>query len=248
MRKRNNRFKYKGFSIFLAVFLAGTVHVNLPGLESGKNSGTVHAAANTTSYVNEDSNVKVIQQKVTMDLNKVWTISFNSEIDFNSVKDRVQVNEVNNNVLGSSVAVTVAANNIYSLKINPPSGGYRKGETYQITIKKGAESKDGKYLVKDNTMRFSIQGENTAIAKVDISPVLSMFKAITICDTTRQDIKKYKIEGNDKLFNVGETSLNVIDNKSSVQVYFYGNDGATQLGTTTLNVNSNSNGVPIQIQ
>lgn len=248
MKQKNNKLRNIGITVFLAATLVGTVHVNLPGLESEKNTGTVHAAANSVGSVNEDSNVKVIQQKVTMDSSKAWNINFNSEIDINTVKDRIQVNEVNNNVLGSSVAVTVTPSNVYSVKINPPSGGYKKGQTYQITIRKGAKSKDGKYLVKDNNMRFSIQGENTAMAKVEISPVLSMFKAITICDTTRKDIKKYKIEGNDKLFNIGETSLNVIDNKNSVQVYFYGDDGVNQLGKTSLSISDNSYDVSLQIQ
>ncbi|MBU5485713.1 hypothetical protein KQI86_15440 [Clostridium sp. MSJ-11] len=234
------KMKYRKLSLFLCVLILGTVQINLPNGLINKKSGVVYAA-------NNEDTVKEVLNKATTDTNKVWTIKFNSAVEFHSVKDRIQVNEVNNNILGSSVSVGIEQNDNMSIKITPPSGGYKKGQTYQITIRKGAQGKDGKFLTKDNIMRFSIQSENTVMARVEVSPVLDIFKAINITATTRNDIRKYKVEGNDHLFDIGEPSLNVINDKTSVQIYFYGIDGAKIIGRTTLNISNNSYDVPLNI-
>lgn len=235
------KLKYKKLIACLAVF--GTIQVGAFSITDLNltNYNRVHAAGSQTDE-------RVIQQKITTDTNKAWNINFNSEVEFYSVKDCIQVNEVNNGKLGTTIPVTVSQGTRYSMIVNPPSGGYKKGQMYQVTIKKDARARNGKGMVRNNIMKFSIGDANTAIAKVEISPVVSMFKAITINATTRTDIKKYKIEGNDNLFNIGETSVNVLDNKSSVQVYFYGADGYTLLGKTTLNVNRSVSDTILQIQ
>ncbi|WP_315121489.1 hypothetical protein [uncultured Clostridium sp.] len=233
--------KYRKLTLILCVLILGAVQTSLPNVLINRESGVVYAANN------EDTEKEVLG-KATTDINKIWTIKFNSSVEFYSVKDRIQVNEVNNNILGSSVPVSVEKNDAMSVKIIPPTGGYKKGQTYQITIKKGAQGTDGKFLIKDNVMRFSIQSENTAMAKVEVSPVLDIFKVINITATTRNDIRKYKVEGNDHLFDIGEPSLNVINNdKTSVQIYFYGIDGARIIGRTTLNISGNSYDVPLNI-
>lgn len=227
--------------------MLGAVHLTLIGL-SGTNlmkSENIHAAGISTASNTEE---KVITQKAVTDVKKVWTINFNSDVDINAIIGNVQVNEVNSGRVGAIVPVTVIPGTNSSVEINPPSGGYKKEQVYQITVKKGAKSKKGKNLYKNNIMKFTVTGQNTAVAKVEVSPVLSMFKSITINATTRPDITKYKIEGNDNLLNIGETSINVLDNKSSVQIYFYGTDGQTQLGKTTLNVNREINDTTLQIQ
>lgn len=235
------KLKYKKLTACLA--LLGVVQfstLNI-GVITPENSSTVHAASSQTTE-------RILQQKATTDTNKAWSINFNSEVDLYSIKDCIQVNEINNDQIGSTIPVTISQGSGYSIVINPPSGGYKKGQMYQVTIKKDARARNGKGMVRNNNMKFSIGDANTAIAKVEISPVVSMIKAITINATTRTDIKKYKIEGNDNLFDIGETSVNVLDNKSSIQVYFYGADGYTMLGKTTLNVNSNISDTILQIQ
>lgn len=235
------KLKYKKLTACLA--LLGVIQFSTlnTGVITPKSSSTVHAASSQTTE-------RILQQKITTDTNKAWSINFNSEVDLYSIKDCIQVNEINNDQIGTTIPVTISQGSRYSIVINPPSGGYKKGQMYQVTIKKDARARNGKGMVRNNLMKFSIGDANTAIGKVEISPVLSMIKAITINDTTRTDIKKYKIEGNDNLFNIGETSVNVLDNKSSVQVYFYGADGYTVLGKTTLNVNSNISDTILQIQ
>lgn len=224
--------------MLLIVFQFSSLSVNTQKLT---NYNTAYAASIQTDE-------KVIQQKSTLDVNKVWNINFNHEIELYSAKNYVQVNEVNNGQLGAIVPVTFSQGTKSSILVNPPAGGYKKGKMYQITIKKSIAAKNGKNLFRNNIMKFSVNEANTAIAKVEISPVLSMFKAITINATTRSDIKKYKIEGNDNLFNIGEISINVLNNKSSVQVYFYGSDGYTLLGTTTLNVSKSIADTTLQIR
>lgn len=235
------KLKYKKLSLVLCVLLLGTFQVNLTNNEvKTTNSNKVYAAS-------ADDTKKEIAPKVTTDVNKIWTIKFNSQVDFYSVKDRITVNEVNNNYLGSSVSVDIQESGKMALKINPPSGGYKKGKTYQITINKGAKARDGKFLLKDNIMRFSVQDNNTAMARLEVSPVLDIFKIINITGTTRTDIKKYKVEGNDYIFNIGESSLNVLNNRTSVQIYFYGIDGVKILGRATLNISNSSYDVPLDI-
>lgn len=232
------KIRYRNFVlVFLVLFtgMLGTVQLNGKGSEN-----KVFAATNQET-------TKEINAKVTTDVNKVWTIKFNSEVDFYSVRDRITVNEVYNNSISSSVLVNIEENGRMSIKINPPSGGYKKGQNYQITINKGAKARDGKFLIKDNIMRFSIQGENTAMARVEVSPVLDMFKVINITGSTRTDVKKYKVEGNDYLFNLGEPSLNVIKDRSSVQIYFYGIDDTKIIGRATLSISNNSYDVPLNI-
>lgn len=239
------KLKYK--SIIASLVILGTIQFS--PLNLGINTEKVHAASTSAiAAIGEESAERIIQQRATTDTKKIWTIKFNREIDFNSVKDSIQVNELNNGQLGTTIPVTVSQDTNKSLKINPPTEGYKKGQMYQVTIKKGARPRNGKDLQRNNVMKFSINGDNTAIGMVEISPVLSMFKAITINATTRPDIAKYKIEGNENLFKIGETSVNVLDNKSSVQVYFYGSDGNSFLGKTTLNVNTNVSDQLLQIQ
>lgn len=235
------KLKYKKLIAVLAV--VGTVQFGAFNIINPNltDHNTVYAASS-------QADERVITQKITTDTNKAWTVNFNSEIDFNSVKDSIQVNEVNNGQLGTIIPVTVFQRTKTSIIVTPPSGGYEKGQMYQITIKKGAKATTKKGLYRNNVMKFSITGENTAIGKVEVSPVVKAFKLITINATTRSDIKKYKIEGNNKLFNIGVTSLNVLDNKSSVQVYFYGEDGYTQLGTATLDISKSANDIQFQIK
>lgn len=233
------KIKYRKLSLVLCVLILGTVQLNFINNEV-KIYNSVYAASNQDAR-------KEINAKVVTDVNKIWTIKFNSEVDFYSVKDRITVNEVHDNSVSSSVPVNIEDNGRMAIKINPPTGGYKIGKNYQITITKGAKARDGKFLMKDNIMRFSIQGDNTAMAKVEVSPVLDMFKVINITGTTRTDIKKYRIEGNDYTFNLGEPSLNVIQNRNSVQIYFYGIDDTKIIGRATLNISNNSYDVPLDI-
>lgn len=235
------KLKYKKLIAFIAVI--GTVQFGAFNIinPNSTNYNTVYAANSQT----ED---KVITQKITTDTNKAWTINFNTEIDFNSVKDSIQVNKVSNGQLGTTVPVTVFQRTKSSIIVTPPSGGYEKGQMYQITVKKGAKATTKKGLYRNNIMKFSVTSDNAAIGKVEVSPVVKAFKLITVNATSRSDIKKYKIEGNEKLFNIGETSLNVLENKSSVKVYFYGDDRYTLLGSATLDVSKSTSDIQFQIK
>lgn len=236
------KLKYRKLTACLTLLgVIALINPAAPSIVKAESSSNTIAAA-------QNSDERIIQQKATADVNKAWNINFNSEIDFNSVKDSIQVNEINNNQLGASVPVTVIPGASRSVRVAPPVGGYKKGQIYQVTIRKGAKAKKNKDLCRNNTMKFSIMGENSGIAKVEVSPVVNMFKSITINATTRPDVTKYKVEGNEKLFNIGETSVNVLENKNNVQVYFYGADGYTMRGKTTIDVNKTANDLQFQIQ
>ncbi|WP_125154733.1 hypothetical protein [Clostridium rectalis] len=238
MKSIKSRIKF----IAASILVVSAIQISNVGI------GTVHAE-NVPNYIYEQSNVNVIRQKISTDFNKSWNINFNSEIDYNSISDAIQVNEVNNESLLGSVPVNISKGNMNSLNISPPPGGYKKGQLYQITVKKGTvRNVKGKSLLKDNIMRFSIEDINTFVSDVVVSPVLPEFKCITISDTTRADVKKYKIEGNDAIFDIGETSINMIQNKSLVKVEFYDSTGYSKLGSADLNVDKTMNHIVLNIK
>lgn len=188
-----------------------------------------------------DADTKDMGSKTITDTNKVWAIRFKSEIDISSFANNVQIKDI---TTGNTFIPTVSeGNNTYSIKVNAPSGGYVEGHKYQLILNRGVKAKTGSTLAKTTVMTFSVGEKNgvsySASAKVVVSPVIPIFKQITITSNNLPSDSKFKIEGNDKLFNIGSPMASIIAG-SNANVYFYKNDGTTQIGTAVLDVSSSN--------
>lgn len=184
-----------------------------------------------------------INDKTISDIHKEWTVRLNSAVDVNSLLNSVEVKDLTD---GSKIVVTVEqGDDASSIKIIPPSNGYTIGHSYQITVNKKLTSKKGKNLKRTGIMKFKIvdidSGNYTAAAKVSVgaSP-LNMIKQITIKSSNLSDVKKVKVEGNDKVYKIGET-ISIFTKKNSATVYFYGSDGETIIAEATSNLSKSNN-------
>lgn len=195
-----------------------------------------------------DIDTKDMGSKTITETNKVWIISFKSEVDVSSLSNNVQVKDI---TTGNIFTPTVSdGNNIFSVKINAPSGGYVAGHKYQLILNKGIKSKKGNVLPKTTILTFSIGAKDgssyDASANVVVSPVFAALKQITLTSTNLPSDTKFQIEGNNKVFNIGDTTVSMVGG-STVNVYFYSSDGTTQIGTAVLDVSSTNNNINIKI-
>lgn len=193
-------------------------------------------AANTEEINN-------ISSKTISDIHKEWIVRLNSAVDVNSLLNSVEVRDLTD---GSKIVVTVEkGDDSSSIKIVPPSNGYTIGHSYQVTVNKKLRSKKGKNLKRTGLMQFKVvdieSGNYTAAAKVSVGTApLNMIKQITITSSNFSDVKKVKIEGNNKVYKIGET-IPVFTKESSATVYFYGSDGETVISEATLDVSKSNN-------
>lgn len=188
-----------------------------------------------------DTDTKDMGSKTITDTNKVWNIRFKSEVDTSSLSNNVQIKDI---TTGETFTPTVSeGNNAYGIKISAPSGGYVQGHKYQLILNRGIKAKKGSGLAKTAVMTFSIGAKEnvsySASAKVVISPVFPIMKQITVTSNSLPSDTKFKIEGNDKLFNIGSSMVSVLAG-SNANVYFYSSDGITQIGTAVLDVSSSN--------
>jgi len=201
-----------------------------------------------------DVDVKQISDKSTNDTNKVWTVSFTGNIDFDSVKNSIQVKDKTD---GSKVDVTITkGDDEASVKINPPSQGYTKSHNYEIKIDKNiAKSKTLVSLNKTALMNFTVSGSDTATntttdnytasANIVVAPAFPVLKQITVKSTTIPNAKKYKVNENPNMFNIGAAMVvGVAENATTVS--FYDANG-NKLGEATLNVDKSLNNMTLQV-
>lgn len=205
--------------------------------------------------------------KIISDANKIWTVKFNDSVDFNTVKDNISVEDLNKSKLKISV---IPGTDSRQISILPPSGGYDKNQTYSIIIGSNLKSENGKLLGKDVTMDFKVS-DNAAAggggggggggtgsgnenptpnykihANVLVSPVFPMLKKITV-STELPNVTKYQIEGNNNLFNIGQTGVSIVSqDQNTVRVYLC-DDNKILLGTSTLDVSSTKNDISMDI-
>lgn len=177
-------------------------------------------------------------------LNKTWTLKFNTPVNVGSLVGNVKINDVTSG--STAIASVSAGNDQYSAKVNPPSGGYKMGHNYKLIVDKGAKSKGGENLSKPVTLNFNLtsDGKYSATANVEVSSAFNSFKQITV-STNLPFASKYKIEGNDNLFDIGKTAVSFVP-QSQVQIYLYDNKG-NLLGTSTLNVSSTKSNIRMNI-
>lgn len=98
-----------------------------------------------------------IQTNQTINSKKLWKIVFNKEISFDDVtKKGITIKDSK----GNSVDITLNLGiDKKSLLINPPIGGYVKGEKYTLNISSDVHSNDLK-LSKNISTQFTISNEN----------------------------------------------------------------------------------------
>lgn len=200
---------------------------------------------NTYGVLASDSSTRDVGVKITTDVNKVWTVTFKSEVEVTSLTDNVQIRDITS---GSTFSPVIAAgNNASSIKIMAPTGGYTTGHKYQLTLKNAIKSKSGKTLPKHVVFTFSVlaQYDNyNATASVTVSPVIDVFKQITISSTNLPDAQKYKVEGLSTLTDIGKPMV-FAKSSSTIKVYICDSLGnvlaTTNMDVSTTNSNMNLN-------
>jgi hypothetical protein len=180
------------------------------------------------------------------DVNKIWTLKFRTPVDINSLNSSVGMKDLTD---GSTVNINISAgDDENSVKVNPPSGGYKLSHNYKLTIDKSTKSKKREVLPKSAVLNFSLTSKDNnsynASANVVVSPGLPMFKQITI-STNLPSVSKYKIEGNNNLFSVGSTAVSLVS-QTAIKVSLYDNK-ENLLGTSTLDVSSTKNNISMNI-
>lgn len=101
-----------------------------------------------------DSEYKIWPSKNDIDSNKKWTITFNSEVDSDTINNK---NIVITDELNNRVNTTLAcSSNGKMVTVDAPKEGYTPGETYILTIKDITDKK-GKMLSKPIKMPFTIK-------------------------------------------------------------------------------------------
>lgn len=189
-----------------------------------------------------------ISDKITTDIHKIWTVRFNKPVDLDSLANNIQVKDLKD---GSTVGVSISqGSDDKTVKVIPPSKGYTVGHDYEITVNDGIKSKIGKFLKRKAAMAFKVRDTSTvsytATAKVVVSPMLPMFKQITISSTDNTDIKKYKIDGNKNIMNIGGSIASMVAG-DNVTVSFYGSDGTTVIATATLSVSESKDNLTLKL-
>lgn len=218
-----------------------------------------------------NSDVNIIADKTTIDKYKTWTVRFKSSVDLSSLMNAIQVRDL---TTGTYVTVSInEGDDDRSLKISPPSDGYQLDHQYQIVIDKTVKSKKGASLKKTATMNFKVSnsssgsaggntgsGDNggtggstggdsgsvqyTATADVIVSSEIPLFKQVKISSTI-PEIKKYKIEDNNNMIDIGTSKFTATD-KTTVKVEFYDSNGKL-LGSADLNFNESKSNIVLQI-
>ena len=140
---------YKKILLVLVLIISSIITTNLPVLaQSNPDALCVFPA----------------QYNVAKD--KVWTITFNREIDpSDSLEDYIQVSDSHDNLIGVTSAF---ASDGMSITVTPPVGGYVPNQTYVLNIYKGLKYKTGELISQSAKMEFSI-ANNVSVPPLTVS-------------------------------------------------------------------------------
>lgn len=201
-----------------------------------------------TSALAYNNDINQINDKVITNTRKNWIIRFNTGVDTSYLSGIVQIRDTTD---GTVQQVTVSpTDDIHKVKINAPSQGYKVDHNYEISVDKTMRSLTGKNLNRKTIMNFKVmdlsKSSYSANVNVVVSPVLPVLKQIAINTTNFPQIKKFKIDGNDKVFSIDDKAVSAI-NTSSATIYFYGIDGTTVIGKGTLDVSQSRSNLSIRI-
>lgn len=198
----------------------------------------------------EDSDIVNLGTKTITDVNKTWTITFNNPVEFDSTVGNIEIKDV---TTGDNVQITpIQGDNTTIVIVKAPSGGYTVGHNYLITVNKNIKLENGTPLYKTTTLNFKVaskeqeDNEYTLSADVTVSPIISVFKQITVTSTDFPGASKYRIDENDKLFNIGETMASMIS-EDTVKIYICDSSGNV-LGTTDMDVSATKSNISLELQ
>ncbi len=203
---------------------------------------------NSSGVLAADDSIVSLGTRTINETNKMWKITFNGDVDFNSIKSNIQIKDV---TTGKDIFITpVQDENKSIVKVDAPSDGYLVGHNYQIIVNKNIKLSNGSSLPKTTVLNFIVaskgNGSYTVSASVVVSPVISTFKQINIIATNLPSAAKYKIEGNSKLFDIGKPMVSLVGG-NTVKVYICDSTGNV-LGTTNMDVSTNKNNMSLNLQ
>ena len=96
-----------------------------------------------------------IQDNQVVPSNKVWTINFTDQVGFDSLtKQSIIVTDSEGN--NANVTLSLGQDG-KSIIVSPPSGGYKAGDSYTLTVEKQAHSEGNVQMQQDRSIHFSIQ-------------------------------------------------------------------------------------------
>lgn len=207
----------------------------------------IFLAFNSVGVLAADDGIVNLGTRTVTGVNKTWVITFNSQIDFTSVPENIQIKDITS---GNNLSITPVQGDSKSVvKVDAPSGGYIPGHNYQIIINKNIKLANGGLLARTITLNFIVQLKDikyTISASVIVSPVFSAFKKITITSTNIPGAAKYKVEGSNKLFDIGKTMVSLIG-ANTAKVYIYDSNGNV-LGTADMDVSATKNNMNLNLQ
>lgn len=202
---------------------------------------------NTTGVLAADDGVFNFGTKIIKDVNKVWIVTFRDDVDFSSVTNNIQIKDV---TTGTLAAINLVQDDDKAIvKIKAPSEGYIAGHNYQISLSKDIKMVNNSFLGKNCILNFVVAAKDndyTISASVKVSPTINIFKQITVNSTNLPGAVKYKIEGNNNLFDIGKTMLSVVAT-DTVKVYIYDSLGNV-IGTANMDVSTTKSDMKFNLQ
>ena len=205
-------------------------------------------AFNSFGVLAADDSVFNLGTRNITDVNKTWTITFSDAVDFTSVPNNIQIKDI---ATGEFLSITpIQGESKNTVKVCAPSGGYTVGHSYQISINKNIKLATGILLSKTTVVNFGVLSKNstdyTVFANVTISPVIDVFKQITITSTNLPGAEKYKIEGNKNLFDIGKPMALIVGG-NIVKVYICDSLGNV-LGMANMDVSTTKSNISLNLQ
>lgn len=94
--------------------------------------------------------------KLSVPADKIWTIKFNSDLNFKDVTENVIVKDSK----GNRVNVSISKKDSNQIVVEPPAGGYKSGELYDLYISNNLKSSSNAPLHQPVSMRFKIDQDD----------------------------------------------------------------------------------------
>jgi len=140
-----------------------------------------------------------------VDNNKIWTISFNKDVDINSAKSSIKVYEQDNN---QSVAVNVVGSKSDVVQVSPENP-YTSGEKYVLVVGNNLKSTDGKQLNQGVKYNFTVNEQSNSNGEIlienytqyynAVKDVLSNYKDTLVLNISNYDRNTYNLGVIDKI-------------------------------------------------
>lgn len=208
-------------------------------------------AFNTIGVLAADDSVLNMGTRTITDTNKTWTITFKNPIDFSSVPGNIRIKDI---TTGDDVLINpIQGDDKNIVKVSAPSEGYTIGHTYQISLNKNIKLNDSGFLGQNIILNFTVaskgnisNGAYSVSASVTVSQAINIFKQITITSTNLPGAAKYKIEGNNNLFDIGKSVFSVVPG-NTVKVYICDSTGSI-LGTADMDVSTTKSNMNLNLQ